>query len=56
MNLIYETLLQTYQREARKAAKDLGYGKKVIERINEAKTEGEIQRIMIKARKEKFGD
>ena len=45
-----------YRDNAIKAAKDLKYGKDVIERIKTAKTEAEIERIMINARKEKFKD
>lgn len=38
------------QKDAVKAAKDLGYGKEVMDKINAAKTEAEIQRIMITER------
>ena len=42
--------------EAVKAAKDLYYGKDVIRAIENATTTGEISRIMINARHEKFRD
>ena len=45
--------LQGYKCDAIQAAKDLCYGEKVIERLREAKTEGEIARIMITARRER---
>lgn len=44
----------TYRAEAIKAAGELHYGKAVIQKIEEAKDDQEIQRIMIKARYEKF--
>lgn len=37
------------------AAQDLGYGDEVIKKLRQAKTDGEIGRIMRKARLEKFG-
>lgn len=43
-----------YKSQAIKAAKDLFYGKKVIEKLKAAESESEISRIMITARKEKF--
>lgn len=43
--------LAKYRREAKNAARDLGYGSKVIEAIRKAKTEEEIIRIMQNARK-----
>lgn len=39
-----------YKYEAIKAAKDLFYGSRVIELINSAKSEAEIERIMCTAR------
>lgn len=44
----------TYRREAMKAAEELGYGRDVVEKIKAAKNDGEIERIMINARHEKF--
>ena len=44
-----------YKYEAIKAAKDLFYGSRVIELINSAKSEAEIERIMCTARQEKNG-
>ena len=43
--------LEWYKIEAKRAAKDLLYGKAVIEKIDKAKTENEITRIMKNARK-----
>ena len=43
-----------YKIQAIKAAKDLLYGDKVIEKIKKAKTEGESDRIMRAARHEHF--
>jgi hypothetical protein len=43
-----------YKQIAVEAATDLGYGDLVIERINRAKSEAEIERIMVTARKQKF--
>lgn len=44
-----------YKKDAIRAAKDFGYGPEVIEKIQNAKSEFEISRIMAAARKEKFG-
>lgn len=46
---------KAYKSEAIKAAKDFGYGTEVIESLKKAKTDGEIQRLMIAARHKKFG-
>lgn len=43
-----------YKQIAIEAATDLGYGDLVIERINRANSEAEIERIMVTARKQKF--
>ena len=43
-----------YRKEAIKAAKDLGYGYVIIAKIKAAKTDAEIEHIMVQARKEKF--
>ena len=42
---------KTYRADALKAAKELGYGDEVIRRIKNAKTDGEIERIMVTARR-----
>ena len=47
--------LETYRRNAIAAAVDLKYGFPVVKEIQNAKTHGEIQRIMINARHKKFG-
>lgn len=52
MATIYE---QEYKTNALRAAKDLGYGKKVVEKILAAKNDDEITIIMATAREEKFG-
>ena len=46
---------KAYKSEAIKAAKDLGYGTEILEKLENAKTDGEIQRLMIAARHKKFG-
>lgn len=46
---------KTYKSEAIKAGIELGYDIDVIEKLNKAKTDGEIQRLMIAARHKKFG-
>ena len=45
-----------YRDNAIKAAKDLLYPKEVIDKVKAAKTEDEIERIMINARKKYFKD
>lgn len=47
--------LSEYKHQASKAANDLCYGRGVAMKINNAKTIGEVERIMRTARKEKFG-
>lgn len=42
--------LEVYKNQAMEAAKDLCYGNGVIKRLKEAKTTGEIERIMREAR------
>ncbi len=42
----------TYKKQAIKAAKDLRYGDEIIKKLKAASTDGEIERIMIGARKE----
>lgn len=44
------------KRLAIKTAKQLFYSDRVIERLKQAKTKGEIERIMIAGRKEKYPD
>lgn len=44
---------KTYRSEALKAAKELGYGDEVIRRIKNAKSDAEIEHIMVSARKGK---
>lgn len=46
----------SYQNHAMKAAKDLGYGLDVMKDIKAATSNVEIERIMISARKRKWGD
>lgn len=46
--------LYNYKRFATKAAKDLGYSEEIENRIKEAKTEAEIVRIMVSARREQM--
>ena len=43
--------LECYKIGAKKAAKELFYGKAIIEKIDKAKTENEVTRIMKNARK-----
>ena len=50
--MAFENPLTRYRRSAIQAAKDLGYRDYYINRLKVAKTEGEICRIMITARKE----
>ena len=44
-----------FKNNAMKAATQLGYPNEVITKLKQAKTDGEINRIMMNARKEKFG-
>lgn len=46
----------TYKCKALQAAKDLHYSRRVIQRIEDAKTDAEITRIMVKARKDSYDD
>jgi hypothetical protein len=46
--------LKALKKQVITAAKDLGYGDEVIDRIKAATDEAEIQRIMIDARKAMF--
>lgn len=47
---------KTYKKDAVKAAKELRYGDNVVNRIKAAKTEAEIQRIMVTERHKRFDD
>lgn len=47
-------LFKTYQEDAIQAANDLMYGRKVIAKLEKAKTEADICRIMATARNEKI--
>lgn len=50
-----ETSRDIYRKEAAKAARQLGYGSKVVDQIKNAKSEAEIKKIMVTARHKKFG-
>lgn len=50
----FKTPLDAAKWEAKRAAKDLGYGKEVIQDIEWAESESEVNRIMITARKKRF--
>lgn len=56
MALSYDEYLyvERYRHQAFEAAKDLGYSTETLDGIHAAKTAGEIERLMIRARKEKF--
>lgn len=43
-----------YRSNALRAAEDLGYSEEYIKKIRKAKTDSEISRLMIQARKERF--
>lgn len=47
-------MFKVAKRDAIKAAEDLGYGYYVMQLLDKAKTEGEIERIMIDARHGKY--
>ena len=47
----YKPEHKSYKADALKAAKELGYGDDVIRRLRNAKTDGEVERIMVTARK-----
>lgn len=51
MRKAYRNKGTDYQKEALTAAKDLCYGYEVMEQIRAAKTDEEIRRIMVTARK-----
>ena len=52
--MVTNTLFKTYQEDAIQAAKELMYDNKVIARLENAKTEADICRIMATARNEKI--
>ena len=47
--------LKAYRRSAITAAEELGYSYETLAKLDKAKTEEEISRIMTNARKERFG-
>lgn len=52
--MVTDTPFKTYQGDAIQAAEELMYGDKVIVRLEKAKTEADICRIMATARNEKI--
>ena len=48
--------LLKYRKDAITAAKDLGYGNDIVERIKQAENETQIDNIMRSARRAKFND
>ena len=52
--MVTDTSFKTYQEDAIQAAEELMYGNKVIARLENAKTEADICRIMATARNEKI--
>lgn len=54
MALKFKTPLDAVKYEAKKAAKDLCYGKEVIQDIEWAESESEVNRIMINARNRRY--
>ena len=48
---VADTMFKDYRRKAMKIADDLYYGKSVIEKLKQAVNIGQIQRIMITARR-----
>lgn len=53
---LYRSSIETIRHEAMQAAKDLGYSKDYINDLKAAKNEREIDRIMVRARHERFKD
>lgn len=47
-----KTKLEIYRQNAIDAAYDLKYSREVIAKLSQAETEGQIERIMVNARKE----
>ena len=52
--MVTDTSFKTYQEDAIQVAEELMYGDKVIARLENAKTEADICRIMATARNEKI--
>lgn len=52
--MVTDAAFKTYQEDAILAAEELMYGDKVIARLEKAKTEADICRIMATARNEKI--
>ena len=52
--MVTDTSFKTYQEDAIQVAKELMYNDKVIARLENAKTEADICRIMATARNEKI--
>ena len=52
--MVTDTSFKTYQEDAIQAAKELMYDDKVIARLENAKTEADVCRIMATARNEKI--
>ena len=52
--MVTNTTFKTYQEDAIQIAEELVYGDKVIARLENAKTEADICRIMATARNEKI--
>ena len=52
--MVTDTSFKTYKEDAIQAAKELMYDNKVIARLENAKTEADICRIMATARNEKI--
>lgn len=52
--MVTDTPFKTYQEDAIRAAEELMYGDKVIARLENAKTEADICRIMATARNQKI--
>lgn len=52
--MVTNPLFKVYQEDAIRAAEELMYGDKVIVRLEKAKTEADICRIMATARNEKI--
>lgn len=52
--MVIDTPFKTYQKDAIRAAEELMYGDKIIARLEKAKTEGEVCRIMATARNKKI--
>jgi predicted fused transcriptional regulator/phosphomethylpyrimidine kinase len=51
-----EMLNVSYKRRAIRAAKELGYGKKVVDKLKKATSDNEITRIMYSARNAEWSE